>query len=588
MPSISKNKWLKPFALTVVIAVLGLLMATYLLQAGGDGNDAREALFKAKRGPLTISVVESGTVKPSDQVIIKNELEGRSTILWLIEEGAHVEAGDLLVELDASELLDNKVDQEIKVQNAESDLVESRESLAVVQNQAKSDTEQAELDLRFAKEDLGQYLEGEYPNTLKELEGKITLAEEELERAADKLKWSQKLFAEKYISQTELRADELAAHKAELDLELAKSDLDLLKTYTHQRQLDQLTSDVRQAEMALERTRRKASADVVQAEARLRAREAEYNRQKDKLDKIGEQIAKAKITAPADGLVVYATSAEFSWRGDTEPLDEGQEVRERQELIHLPTADTFVAQIKIHEASLKKIYLGLPVLITLDALPGTSFGGKVSRIAPLPDARSMFMNPDLKVYDAEVDIDGGGDALKTGMSCQVEIVIAQYDDALHVPIQCVVRIGGRPTVYVDKRGREPEPREVEIGLDNNVMVHILSGLETGEKVLLAPPLDRSGVDTSVTQTEKLDIPERPAPRSNGNNVDRTGTPRASGGPEQPAGDGDREPNRQRPRNSESGAEDRPRTRPDFENMTPEQREALRAKWQQRRERRERE
>ena len=133
--------------------------------------------------------------------------------------------------------------------------------------------------------------------------------------------------------------------------------------------------------MALERTTRKARADLVQAQAGLKAKEAEYHRQKDKLQKIGDQITKTKLYAPADGLVIYATSARSGgWRGNTEPLDEGQEIRERQELIYLPTGNLAKAEITIHESNLDKTHPGLPAIITVDALPGQTFRGAINHI----------------------------------------------------------------------------------------------------------------------------------------------------------------------------------------------------------------
>jgi len=59
-----------------------------------------------------------------------------------------------LVELDASGLMDQKIDQQIKVQNAEAAFISARENLAVVENQAQSDMDKAELSYSFAKEDL--------------------------------------------------------------------------------------------------------------------------------------------------------------------------------------------------------------------------------------------------------------------------------------------------------------------------------------------------------------------------------------------------------------------------------------------------
>jgi len=484
-----RRTWLAAAVLIVaVVAAAGLVRFR-----DRDTAEAGPATtYTVIRGPLTISVTEAGTIKPSAQQIIKSEIEGRTTILYLIEEGARVEKGDLLIELDASALQDGKLDQEISMRNAESAFIQSRENLEVVKNQAQSDVDQAELNHRFAKEDLTQYREGEYPNALKDYRARITLAEETLRRAEEKLKWSRVLLEEKYISESEYQADELEVKKAQLDLDLARNELALLTEYTYPRRIDELESQIKQTGMALERVRRKSSASVVQAEADLRAKELEFERQSEKLEKIEQQIAKARIEAPRDGLVIYATSTKFSWRGDDEPLQEGQEVRERQELIHLPTASTFIAEVSIHESSLEKIEAGLPVRITVDALQGREFEGQVTSIAPLPDPTSVFMNPDLKVYKTEIRIAGGGDVLRTGMTCQAEIVVARYDAAVYVPVQCVVRVNGRPSVFVVEEG-EAQPRPVELGLDNNRMVHVLEGLTPGERVLLTPPLEQAGV-----------------------------------------------------------------------------------------------
>jgi HlyD family secretion protein len=469
-------------AVLVVVGIGAIKMARF---GNSGGTSLGYATFVVKQGPLRISVTESGTIKAREQVILKSEVEGRTSILSLIPEGTQVKQGDLLVDLDSSQLLDSKIDQEIIVQKGEAAYVTASENLAVVTNQAQSDIDVAKLTLEFAELDLNKYVEGDYPNLLREAQGQIKLAEEELKRAEDKLTWSKKLFAEKYVSQTELQADELATSKAQLDLELAQNNLSLLEKYTYSRTLSQLNSDVKQAEMALERTERKARADVLQAEADLKAKESEFSRQKDKLNKIAEQIKKTKIYAPADGLVIYATSARRGgWRSRSEPLDVGQDVLERQELIYLPTASSAKAEVDIHEARLKKVRLGLPAIITVDALPGKTFFGEVAHIAPLPDAQSMWMNPDLKVYNSEIYLDSNDSTLRTGMSCKAEIIVEQYAEAIYVPVQAVLRVGGVPTVYVSA-GETLEARQVEIGLDNDRMVRVMDGLEPGEGAVLA-------------------------------------------------------------------------------------------------------
>jgi len=544
--------------------------------------------FAVRRGPLRISVVESGTIKAREQVVIKNEVEGKTSIIYLIPEGTRAEKGQLLVELDASRLLDEKIDQQIKVQNAEAGFVGARENLEVVKNQAEADVDKAKLAYDFAAEDLKKYLEGEYPNQLKEVESKLTLAKEEVTRAQEKVEWSRKLFKEKYLSQTELQADELTLKKNILNLELAKNNLDLLKNYTHKRRLAQLESDVKQAEMALDRTIRKARADVVQAEANLEAKKAEFERQKDKLKKIEVQIEKTKIYAPAEGLVIHATSASSGGgpgrRTTVQPLEEGQEVRERQELIHLPTTSSAKVEVSIHEANLDKVRIGLPVKVTVDALPGEVFWGRVAKIAPLPDARSAWLNPDLKVYNTDIYLETNSDALRTGMSCKAEIIIEQHEDTIYIPIQAVLRVGGRPTVYVVKE-KDLEPRTVEIGLDNNRMVRIISGLEPGQLVSLTPPLAAAALEpTEYSDEIKKDIiPARTETKPALKKIDTGASPeRRPPGEDIPRGrvEGEGSPEDPSAARSDQGRrnltpEQEEKRRQFFDSLSPEERERFR-------------
>ena len=79
------------------------------------------------------------------------------------------------------------------------------------------------------------------------------------------------------------------------------------------------------------------------------------------------------------------------------------------------------------------------------------------------------------------------------MSCKVEIIVEQHEDALYVPVQSVIRVGGQPTVYL-KKGSNMIAQTVQTGLDNNRMIRILDGLKEGQTVLLAPPLEAATVD----------------------------------------------------------------------------------------------
>jgi HlyD family secretion protein len=563
--------WWRSWPALTGVAVVALALGVWGFSgaAGGDGLGGDSPIFVTERGPLTIHVTESGTIQAREQVVLKSEVEGQTTIIWIIEEGKYVEAGELLVELDGSKLDDSLVDQQIRVQNAEASYIRARESLEITRSKGESDVARAELDYEFAQEDLKKYVEGEYPKQHKEMVSKIALAKGDLEDTANTAQWSKRLYDEKYIALADLTRDELRLERAKLDLETAQADLSLLEEFTYKRRVRELESDVDQTEMALGRVKRQALANIVQDEADLKAKESELKRHKERLAKIEDQIQKTRIYSPAAGMVIYATTGQDSRRGNDEPLEAGRAVREREEIIHLPTANSVLVNIKVHESSLKKVQIGQPVRITINALPGKEYFGTVARIAPLPDAQSFWRgNPDLKVYNTEIHLDGELDGVRTGMTCKAEVIVQQLRDVISVPIWAVVKIGSQSTVYV-KRGGRTEPVAVELGMDNKDRVHVISGLSEGDKVLTNPPLQ----DTDITSGIE-DVTD-PGSEGDAKSTDRVTAAPGSNTPSQPGGQASKPGAPDTVQPGKPSAEQNEQMRERMKNMTPEQREAMR-------------
>ena len=552
LDGVLRHRWVPVLAAVVIIGIVWLAGRALRSESG---QEQLGSTVPVKRGPLRISVVESGTIKNRDLVVVKSQVEGRTTILSLIPEGTYVKKDELLIELDSSDMEDQKARQQITVLNAEASYIRARENLAVTRSQGESDVAEAQLDCEFADLDLEKYLKGEYPQKVNELNADITIAEQELTQAQEKLDWSEKLAKAGYITASELKSDGLDKTRKELKVELARGDLDLLENYTKRRDEQRLKSDVEQAAKAQERVERKVNADNIQADADLKAKEAEYKRQQAILEKFNDQIAKCKITAPVGGMVVYATTGQGNWRGNVEPLDEGQEVRERQELIHLPTTSSMMAEVKVHESSLRKVRTGMPVIITTDALPGKVLHGQVGKIGLLPDAAMAWLNPDLKVYSTEIYLNGDGSDIRPGMTCRAEIIVEDHKDALYVPVQSILRVGSVPMAYV-MGPNGPEQRAVELGLDNNRMVRIVSGLKEGEKILLAPPLAAA----SVAEESEISVPAMPKQAASDTEKPEQG--------QSDTGDIKFDPEKL-PQLSD---EDKRKL---FENLTPEQREKMR-------------
>lgn len=473
-------------------ALIGGLAAFFLLlivipglfSSDSDEDLASGLTYTASYEPFTISISESGTIESRNRVIVKSQVPGQQTIIFLKPEGANVMPGDLLIEFDASALKDKLTQEEIELEDAEAELVAGRENLAVVKNQAEADIAQAKLSYAFAKQDLAKYREGEFEMSLKRANSKITLARAELQQSEDLLNGSTELYSKRYISATEFESDQLAKQRAQMDLELALQEKKLLETFTYDRQIAQLESDVEQAELALERAERKARANIAQAEARFSARRAEVQREQVSTRELRARIENCRIVAPTEGMVVYAPQGD---RWNSGVLEEGTSVRERQELIYLPTAKEMSAQVKVHESMMNKLEVGQLAQVTVDALPGRKFSGRVHSVAVMPEDGG-WRNPDLKQYRTEIMITEESDALRSGMTCRAEILVAHYDEALTVPLQSVLLVDNQSTLYTRGRNGVPEPQVVEVGMDNNRKVRIISGLQVGTKVLLNPPL----------------------------------------------------------------------------------------------------
>jgi HlyD family secretion protein len=76
-------------------------------------------------------------------------------------------------------------------------------------------------------------------------------------------------------------------------------------------------------------------------------------------------------------------------------IEEGAQVRNRQELITLPDTSQMKVDIKVHESQINKVKKGQTAFIVLDLEPDKRYKGIVSKVAPLPDSASFFSDPNV-------------------------------------------------------------------------------------------------------------------------------------------------------------------------------------------------
>jgi hypothetical protein len=149
------------------ISGVAALLVLFILFSGGESSDSfRGAIsFEARRGDLDITVLEGGALEALQSQEIRSRVKGREgvKILNIVEEGyrvtpADVEDGLILVELDKSQLIDQRVNQEIAVETAEASYIERRAQFEMQLNENMTEINEFRQNMKFARLDFEKFL----------------------------------------------------------------------------------------------------------------------------------------------------------------------------------------------------------------------------------------------------------------------------------------------------------------------------------------------------------------------------------------------------------------------------------------------
>ena len=471
--------------------VIGVVIVLWFLSSLGGKDGAAESYYVVSRGDFLVSVTAGGTLEAVNQELIRNEVDGNSRVIYIVPEGTVVKEGDLLVELDSAEAEEQLNQQKLSYEKAVQDFEAAKANLEIEQSQVQSQIDAGILATNFAYIDYKKFIEGDKLQQTRNAEISIQTVEESLKIAQDRLFWSQRLFKEGFETKTKLEQDQLSVTNSLLNLEKARTELTMLQNYDLPKLEEQFVSDLIEASNQLSRVILQATNTLNKAISDMITQSNSLILNRERLDKETEQLEYSKIYAPIDGMVVYAKSrSRFS---SESMIEEGATVRKRQDLISLPDTSQMKVDIKVHESQVNKVKKGQTAFVVLDSMPDKRFKGIVSKVAPLPDSASFFSDPNLKEYATEILVTDQLPDLKPGVSARAEIVITNITSTLKVPIQSVTTVNSKQVVYKGGMG-DPERVPVEVGLFNTKFIQILDGLEEGDKILLAPPLQMGEVD----------------------------------------------------------------------------------------------
>jgi hypothetical protein len=400
--------------------------------------------------------------------------------------------------------------------------------------------------------------QGEFHKLLNEWSGKIELAEADVEMWKDRVAYSQRMQLKGYLSPAQVQADESRLTSSRETLKQYSTEKTLLQTFMAQRNVKDYSAKVQEAWRVFQRETDKAEAERQKADFKRQTQWDIFQQEDAKLTEIEEQIQECKIHAPQDGIVVYYIPESSRWsQSERGVIQQGASVQEGQKLMRIPDLTKMQVSTRVHEAMMSRIRgddrrstgmhesvraglmlnlspmhalltqqedllerqretyrsreyyeaaRGMPASVRVDAFPEKIFKGHVKTVATVASATD-WMASDVKVYATIVGIDDPLPGMKPGMSAEVTIhVNSTVEDVLAIPVQAVVggAESGRTRKVFVMTASGPEEREIQIGLSNEKMAEVRSGLSAGDQVIVNP----KAIVGNAAKTRE-DMPEEP-------------------------------------------------------------------------------
>jgi Cu(I)/Ag(I) efflux system membrane fusion protein len=128
-----------------------------------------------------------------------------------------------------------------------------------------------------------------------------------------------------------------------------------------------------------------------------------------------------------------------------------------------------------YETDLPYVKVGLPVTVTLKALPDRTFKGRVAFIDPLLD-------PKTRTAKVRIEVANPAGELKPEMFGEV-VLEGSSRVGLRIPTDAVIHSGTQTVVFVALPNGKFQPREVRLGAGDSRAVEVVSGLQEGDGVV---------------------------------------------------------------------------------------------------------
>lgn len=466
-------------------------------------TDGGMILGTVGRGSFESRVQLVGHLEAARSTTVCSEVKGDAgKIIYLVENGAHVDKGDVLVRLDPTPFEDAAIECSSKVEAGKSNVLALGQALEWEKNQAGREVNTAEYEFKVSRMELEKIEKGDGPLELAQLQNEMRKAKDDYSEKSSYLDDLEKLETQGFSNPSEVTQAKRKIGEAKEIFKIAERKLNTFEKYLFPARIEMARAKVERSGSELEQIRKSMAIRIAKASAELNRAEQELRAAEAALEEANQQLSKTLIRAPIPGLAVIR---EVYIQGERRKIQVGDMVWRNQPLVYLPDISEVEVNAEVREVDLHKLKRDLPATVYVDAYPETRFQGAVQSIGVLAERRTAVKSPE-KFFQVTISIQGYDERLRPGMTSKVDILSGEATNALIVPLNAIFEIEGRKCCYVAV-GSGYEMRKVLWGVQNEDFAEIREGLAEGERIcLIEPPSVRLDTQKNSNKERELNQP----------------------------------------------------------------------------------
>jgi macrolide-specific efflux system membrane fusion protein len=198
------------------------------------------------------------------------------------------------------------------------------------------------------------------------------------------------------------------------------------------------------------------------------------------VDQAQDNIAKASLVAPFDGVVaaVNYNVGDTVGGGGGSTSSTGISVSASGAGVVIADPTQLQVKVTLSEVDVAKVKVGQVAQMALDALPGNTYTATVSAIGPVPTVTSGVVN-----YPVFLSVTKPDSQVRPGMTANLNIIVDSRSDVLLVPTRAVRTQGNQKVVTVLFKGQSIQT-PVTTGLSNDTQIEIVNGLNLGDEIVI--------------------------------------------------------------------------------------------------------